>query len=332
MIISKTPLRVSLFGGGTDYPVWYRENGGAVLASTIDKYCYITCRYLPPFFPHKHRIVYSNVETVNDVSEIQHPAIRAIIQYFGETKGLEIHYDADLPAKTGMGSSSSFTVGFLNALKALRGELVDKNTLAKLAIYLEHNVMKENVGVQDQILAAHGNFNKIEFNTDDSFNITPVILSPERLSELQNYFMLYFTGVTRIASDIAANQIRNFDKVANHYKKIRELVDEALTIMEKPKASLAELGKLLHESWLLKRELSNNITNPQIDAIYKSGLDAGAIGGKILGAGGGGFILFFADPKTQPKIREKFKHLIEVPFNFESDGSKIVLDKPNGFI
>jgi D-glycero-alpha-D-manno-heptose-7-phosphate kinase len=332
MIISKTPLRVSLFGGGTDYPVWYRENGGAVLASTIDKYCYITCRYLPPFFPHKHRIVYSNVETVNDVSEIQHPAIRAIIQYFGETKGLEIHYDADLPAKTGMGSSSSFTVGFLNALKALRGELVDKNTLAKLAIYLEHNVMKENVGVQDQILAAHGNFNKIEFNTDDSFNITPVILSPERLSELQNYFMLYFTGVTRIASDIAANQKRNFDKVANHYKKIRELVDEALTIMEKPKASLAELGKLLHESWLLKRELSNNITNPQIDAIYKSGLDAGAIGGKILGAGGGGFILFFADPKTQPKIREKFKHLIEVPFNFESDGSKIVLDKPNGFI
>ncbi len=332
MIISKTPLRVSLFGGGTDYPVWYRENGGAVLASTIDKYCYITCRYLPPFFPHKHRIVYSNVETVNDVSEIQHPAIRAIIQYFGETKGLEIHYDADLPAKTGMGSSSSFTVGFLNALKALRGELVDKNTLAKLAIYLEHNVMKENVGVQDQILAAHGNFNKIEFNTDDSFNITPVILSPERLSELQNYFMLYFTGVTRIASDIAANQKRNFDKVANHYKKIRELVDEALTIMEKPKASLAELGKLLHESWLLKRELSNNITNPQIDAIYKSGLDAGVIGGKILGAGGGGFILFFADPKTQPKIREKFKHLIEVPFNFESDGSKIVLDKPNGFI
>ena len=332
MIISKTPLRVSLFGGGTDYPAWYRENGGAVLASTIDKYCYITCRYLPPFFPHKHRIVYSNVETVNDVSEIQHPAIRAIIQYFGETKGLEIHYDADLPAKTGMGSSSSFTVGFLNALKALRGELVDKNTLAKLAIYLEHNVMKENVGVQDQILAAHGNFNKIEFNTDDSFNITPVILSPERLSELQNYFMLYFTGVTRIASDVAANQIRNIDKVANHYKKIRELVDEGLTIMEKPKASLAELGKLLHESWLLKRELSDNITNPQIDAIYKSGLDAGAIGGKILGAGGGGFILFFADPKTQPKIREKFKHLIEVPFNFESDGSKIVLDKPNGFI
>ena len=332
MIISKTPLRVSLFGGGTDYPVWYRENGGAVLASTIDKYCYITCRYLPPFFPHKHRIVYSNVETVNDVSEIQHPAIRAIIQYFGETKGLEIHYDADLPAKTGMGSSSSFTVGFLNALKALRGELVDKNTLAKLAIYLEHNVMKENVGVQDQILAAHGNFNKIEFNTDDSFNITPVILSPERLSELQNYFMLYFTGVTRIASDVAANQIRNIDKVANHYKKIHELVDEGLTIMEKPKASLAELGKLLHESWLLKRELSDNITNPQIDAIYKSGLDAGAIGGKILGAGGGGFILFFADPKTQPKIREKFKHLIEVPFNFESDGSQIVLDKPNGFI
>ncbi len=332
MIISKTPLRVSLFGGGTDYPAWYRENGGAVLASTIDKYCYITCRYLPPFFPHKYRIVYSRVETVKDAREIKHPAIRAIIESFKEDRGLEVHYDADLPAKTGMGSSSSFTVGFVNALKSLRGESIEKSELAKLAIHLEHEIMKENVGVQDQILAAHGNFNKIEFNTDDSFNVTPILLNPEKLRELQSHFMLYFTGVTRVASDVAANQIKNIRNVSSHYKKIRELVDEALTIIEGPTASIFELGKLLHDSWLLKRELSNSVTNPKIDNIYQSGLDAGAIGGKILGAGGGGFILFFASPETQQKIRERLKHLIEVPFRFESEGSKIVLDKPNGFI
>ena len=332
MVISKTPLRISLFGGGTDYPAWYRENGGAVLASTIDKYCYITCRYLPPFFPHKHRIVYSTVETVNNISEIQHPAIRAILQHFKEERGLEIHYDADLPAKTGVGSSSSFTVGFVNALKALRGELIEKNDLAKLAIHLEQNIMKENVGAQDQILAAYGNFNKIEFNQDDSFKITPLALESEQLISLQNHFMLFFTGVTRIASDVVADQLDNIKNVNNHYRKIHALVEEALSFLNKPSSSIIEIGKLLHESWLLKRELSKTITNPEIDNIYQAGLDAGAIGGKILGAGGGGFILFFAKPEVQPKIREKLKHLIQVPFKFEPTGSKIVLYEPNGFI
>jgi len=332
MIISKTPLRISLFGGGTDYPAWYRDHGGAVLASTIDKYCYITCRYLPQFFPHKHRIVYSTVETVNDASEIKHPAIRAILQNFKEERGLEIHYDADLPAKTGVGSSSSFTVGFVNALKALRGELVEKNELAKLAIHLEQNVMKENVGVQDQILAAYGNFNKIELNQDDSFNVIPVTLNPERLISLQNHFMLCFTGVTRIASDVVVAQLDNIKNVSSHYIKIRELVEEALSVLKKPNTPIIEIGKLLHESWLLKRELSSTITNPEIDSIYQAGLDAGAIGGKILGAGSGGFILFFAQPEVHPIIREKLKHLIQVPFKFEPTGSKIVLYEPNGFI
>ena len=332
MVISKTPLRISLFGGGTDYPAWYRENGGAVLASTIDKYCYITCRYLPPFFPHKHRIVYSTVETVNNISEIQHPAIRAILENFKEERGLEIHYDADLPAKTGVGSSSSFTVGFVNALKALRGELIEKNDLAKLAIHLEQNIMKENVGAQDQILAAYGNFNKIEFNQDDSFKITPLALESEQLISLQNHFMLFFTGVTRIASDVVADQLDNIKNVNNHYRKIHALVEEALSFLNKPSSPIIEIGKLLHESWLLKRELSKTITNPEIDNIYQAGLDAGAIGGKILGAGGGGFILFFAKPEVQPKIREKLKHLIQVPFKFEPTGSKIVLYEPNGFI
>jgi len=332
MVISKTPLRISLFGGGTDYPAWYRENGGAVLASTIDKYCYITCRYLPPFFPHKHRIVYSTVETVNNINEIQHPAIRAILQHFKEERGLEIHYDADLPAKTGVGSSSSFTVGFVNALKALRGELIEKNDLAKLAIHLEQNIMKENVGAQDQILAAYGDFNKIEFNQDDSFKITPLALESEQLISLQNHFMLFFTGVTRIASDVVADQLDNIKNVNNHYRKIHALVEEALSFLNKPSSPIIEIGKLLHESWLLKRELSKTITNPEIDNIYQAGLDAGAIGGKILGAGGGGFILFFAKPEVQPKVREKLKHLIQVPFKFEPTGSKIVLYEPNGFI
>ncbi|KMP12502.1 kinase [Candidatus Nitromaritima sp. SCGC AAA799-C22] len=332
MIISKTPLRISLFGGGTDYPLWYRENGGAVLATTINKYCYITCRYLPQFFPHKHRIVYSRVETVNDVSEIKHPAIRAILQNFEEERGLEIHYDADLPAKTGVGSSSSFTVGFVNALKALRGEQIEKNALAKLAIHLEQNVMKENVGAQDQILAAYGNFNKIEFNPDDSFNVNPVILDRERIDSFQKHLMLCFTGMTRIASNIVVDQLDNIKNVQQNYKEIQKMVDEALSILQNQNTPVLEIGKLLHESWRLKRELSSTITNPKIDSIYQSGLDAGATGGKILGAGGGGFILFFAEPEIQPKIREKLKHLIQVPFKFESAGSKIVLYEPNGFI
>ena len=332
MIISKTPLRVSLFGGGTDYPAWYRENGGAVLASTINKFCYITCRYLPQFFPHKHRIVYSKVETVKEISEIQHPAIRAILQSFEEERGLEIHYDADLPAKTGVGSSSSFTVGFANALIALRREQIGKNALAKLAIHLEQNVMKENVGAQDQILAAYGNFNKIEFNMDNSFNVIPIALSPGRLESLQKHLMLCFTGVTRIASNIVVDQLKNIKNVRQNYKDIHSLVDEALLILQNRNTSILEIGKLLHTSWLLKRELSNTITNPQIDEIYQCGLDNGAIGGKILGAGSGGFILFFAEPEFQLKILEKLKHLIHVPFKFEDAGSKIVLNEPDGFV
>ena len=331
MIITKTPLRVSLFGGGTDYPDWYRENGGAVLATTINKYCYITCRYLPPFFPYKHRVVYSKVETVDSVDEIKHPAVRSILQAFSEERGLEIHYDADLPARTGVGSSSSFTVGFILALKALKGESIDKHKLAKLAINLEQNVMKENVGAQDQILAAYGNFNKIDFYKDDSFNVTPVIMERERLNLLQDHFMLYFTGVTRVASDIVGDQLNNMKNVVSHYEKIRELVDEALIILRDSSRSISEIGKLLHESWQVKRELSNTITNPEIDKIYQAGIDAGAIGGKILGAGGGGFILFFAAPEHQANIQEKLKNLIYVPFRFENLGSKIVVYEPNGF-
>jgi len=330
MIISKTPLRISLFGGGTDYPAWYRENGGAVLGGSINKYCYITCRYLPPFFPHKFRVVYSRVETVNNVEDIQHPAIRAILKTFEIKEGLEIHYDADLPARTGVGSSSSFTVGLVHALKALKGEMINKYELAKLAIHLEQEVMQENVGVQDQILASYGNINKISFNSDDSFDVSPLILSQERLALFQDHFLLFFTGVTRIASDIAAAQIKNIGNVKNSYHAIKEFVDEALKVLVGESTPLEDMGKLFHENWKLKQELSSVITNPQIDEIYQAGRGAGALGGKILGAGGGGFILFYARPEDHSKIREKLKNLIYVPFRFENMGSKIVIYEPNG--
>ena len=331
MIISKTPLRVSLFGGGTDYPDWYRENGGAVLATTINKYCYITCRYLPPFFPYKHRVVYSKVETVDSLEEIKHPAVRSILKTFGEERGFEVHYDADLPAQTGVGSSSSFTVGFAHALKVLKGESIGKNELAKLAIHLEQNVMNENVGVQDQILAAYGNFNKIDFYPDDSFKVAPVIMNRERMDSFQDHLMLFFTGVTRIASNIVGDQLKNIKNVGNHYVKIREFVDEALIILLDENKPFLAIGNLLHESWKLKRELSNTISNPQIDQIYEEGIEAGALGGKILGAGGGGFIIFFAAPEHHANIRNKLKNLTHVPFRFDNMGSKIVVYEPDGF-
>ena len=199
MIISKTPFRISLFGGGTDYPSWYRDNGGSVLATAIDKYCYISCRHLPPFFEHKHRVVYSKVESVKEINEIQHPAVRAVLSTLGTNEGLEIHHDGDLPARSGLGSSSSFTVGLINALNALKGQQTSKEDLAKQAIYIEQEVLKENVGSQDQILAAFGGFNRIDFNSDDSFNITPVIINKDLTGQLQNHMLLFFTGLSRYA-------------------------------------------------------------------------------------------------------------------------------------
>ncbi|MBT4258800.1 MAG: kinase, partial [Nitrospina sp.] len=209
MIISKTPFRISLFGGGTDYPSWYRDNGGSVLATAIDKYCYISCRHLPPFFEHKHRIVYGKVESVKDIEEIQHPVVRAVLSTLGTRAGLEIHHDGDLPARSGLGTSSSFTVGLINAMNAMKGLQTSKDDLAKQAIYIEQEVLKENVGSQDQILAAFGGFNKIDFNTDDSFNITPVIINKELTCKLQDHMLLFFTGLSRYASDIAKDKLAN---------------------------------------------------------------------------------------------------------------------------
>ena len=331
MIISKTPFRISFFGGGTDYPEWYHENGGSVLATTIDKYCYISCRHLPPFFEHKHRIVYSKIESVKTTEEIQHPVVRAVLSNLSITDGLEIHHDADLPARSGLGSSSSFTVGLINVLNALKGLQISKQDLAKQATYIEQEVLKETVGNQDQILAAFGGFNRIDFHPDDSFNISPVIINKDLVEQLQSHMLLFFTGLSRFSSDIARDKVSNFTNRFQELTQIKEMVDEGMSILQSPSTPIMDLGKLMHESWKLKRSLSVKVSTPKIDEIYEAGIKAGATGGKILGAGGGGFILFFAEPKNHKKILERLKNLVHVAFHFDDVGSKIVVYEPNGF-
>ncbi len=331
MIISKTPFRISFFGGGTDYPEWYHENGGSVLATTIDKYCYISCRHLPPFFEHKHRIVYSKIESVKTTEEIQHPVVRAVLSNLSITDGLEIHHDADLPARSGLGSSSSFTVGLINVLNALKGLQISKQDLAKQATYIEQEVLKETVGNQDQILAAFGGFNRIDFHPDDSFNISPVIINKDLVGQLQSHMLLFFTGLSRFSSDIARDKVSNFTNRFQELTQIKEMVDEGMSILQNPSTPIMDLGKLMHESWKLKRSLSVKVSTPKIDEIYEAGIKAGATGGKVLGAGGGGFILFFAKPENHSKIRERLKSLVHVAFHFDDVGSKIVVYEPNGF-
>lgn len=330
MIITRTPFRISFFGGGTDYPAWYQQHGGEVLATTIDKYCYITCRHLPPFFEHKHRIVYSLIENVRHVEEIKHPAVRAILGWAGCDQGLEIHHDGDLPARSGLGSSSSFTVGLVHALAALEGNYISKEQLAKNAIHIEQDIIKENVGSQDQISAAFGGFNRIEFRHNDTFQVSPVILPKDRLHELQSHLMLCFTGFSRIASEVAKSKIDNFKNRETELKRMKSMVDEAARILQNTRTPIEELGKLLHQSWLYKRGLSDMVTTPEIDSLYDQALNAGATGGKILGAGGGGFLLLFVKPELHARVRTQLKQLIHVPFEFEDSGSRVVLYQPNG--
>ncbi len=330
MIIVRTPFRVSFFGGGTDYPAWYQQHSGAVLATSIDKYCYLTCRYLPPFFEHKYRLAYSVIETVNEPHQINHPAVKGVLNWMDWQEGLEIHHDGDLPARSGLGSSSSFTVSLINALNALKGKYISKEQLMYDAIYVEQNVVGENVGSQDQVSAAFGGFNRIDFKTNGAINVSPMILPHERLQELQSHMMLFFTGFSRIASEIAHSKIQNLKNRELELKTMYQMVDESIQILVNSNTSILEFGKLLHDSWLLKRELSEKISTPEIDAIYEAGFKSGAVGGKILGAGGGGFLLFFVPPEHQERVKLTLKHLIHVPFRFEDSGSKVVLYQPNG--
>ena len=330
MIITRTPFRISFFGGGTDYPGWFREHGGTVLATTINKYCYITCRHLPPFFEYKHRIVYSNIENVKHNDEILHPAVRAVLNWKKVDDGLEIHHVADLPARSGLGSSSSFTVGLLHAVQGLNGEMSNKDDLARDAIHVEQNIIGENVGSQDQVSAAFGGLNRIEFHCNDSFDVAPVILPDFRREELRDHLMLFFTGFSRIASEIAKSKIDNFKKREKELKLMRSMVDEAIAILQDVSEPIDSFGKLIDASWQYKRSLSDRVSTPEIDSIYRTAMDAGAIGGKILGAGGGGFLLIFAYPERHAAIRERLNKLIHVPFDFEDSGSRIVLYQPNG--
>jgi D-glycero-alpha-D-manno-heptose-7-phosphate kinase len=331
MIVTRTPFRISFFGGGTDYPAWYQQHGGVVLATTIDKYCYISCRYLPPFFEHKHRIVYSRIENVRAIEEIEHPAVRAVLGWAGCEQGLEIHHDGDLPARSGLGSSSSFTVGLIHALSALAGRYVAKEELARNAIYVEQQVIHENVGSQDQISAAFGGFNRIEFNRDDSFQVSPIVLSKERLAEIQSHLMLCFTGFSRIASEVAKATIDNIKAREAELTRMKAMVEEGIRVLQSAHTPIGEFGRLLHEGWLHKRRLARQVSTPEIDSMYEAAMQAGAIGGKILGAGGGGFLLLFVPPAQQHQVRERLKHLIHVPFRFENTGSRVVLYSPAGW-
>lgn len=330
MIVTRTPFRISFFGGGTDYPAWYQEHGGVVLATTIDKYCYISCRYLPPFFEHKHRIVYSKIENVQSIAEIEHPAVRAVLGWAKCERGLEIHHDGDLPARSGLGSSSSFTVGLVNALRALDGQYISKEELARQAIDIEQNIIGEHVGSQDQISAAFGGFNRVEFHQGGTFQVSPVILPRQRSDELQGSLMLYFTGFSRIASEIAKSKIDNFKKRVVELRRMGEMVDEAIKIIQSPGMPIDEFGKLLDDSWRYKRSLSEKVSTPEIDEIYGEALKAGASGGKLLGAGGGGFLLLSVSPELQQKVRNRLARLINVPFKFENSGSRVVLYQPDG--
>lgn len=333
MIITRTPFRISFFGGGTDYPDWYREHGGAVLATTINKYCYISCRRLPPFFEHKHRIVYSLIENVRRIDEIRHPAARAVLatmQVEDDALGLEIHHDGDLPARAGLGSSSSFTVGLIHAVRALRGQYVSKDELAQQAIHVEQAVIRENVGSQDQVSAAFGGLNRIEFRRDGGIDVAPVVVAPDRLAALQDHLLLCFTGVSRIASDIAKSKIDNLRHRSAELTRMRAMVDEAIAILQNPQVPIVRFGELLDEGWRYKRNLSAQVSTPQIDALYAEARAAGAIGGKLLGAGGGGFFLLFAPPAAHDDIRRRLDGLVHVPFRFENGGSRVVLYQPNG--
>lgn len=330
MIISRTPYRISLFGGGSDYPKWSRRHGGSVFGFAINKYCYISVRPLPPFFEHRHRIAYSKVETVEELDEIEHPAVRAILKERNIECGLEIHHDGDLPARSGLGSSSSFSVGLLHSLNALEGRMSTKRHLAMEAIHIEQNVIKESVGSQDQIWAAFGGMNRINFMRDGSFEVQQVVLPVDRLRQLLDNTLLFFTGFSRFASDIAKEQIENLDKRESHIKRMIQMVDEALEILVQDQRPLREIGTLLHESWRLKRELADSVTNPRIDEIFQSAMDAGAIGGKLIGAGGGGFVVLYVEPDKQPAVKDRFKDLIEVSFDIDRSGSSIVVYEPDG--
>ena len=324
MIITRTPYRISFFGGGTDYPAWYEKNGGAVLSTSIDKYCHITARSLPPFFEKRHHIVYSRIENIDHLDEIEHPSVRECLRFSGIDHGVSIIHDGDLPARSGVGSSSAFTVGLLHALYALRGKMVSRYQLAKDAIHVEQECIKENVGSQDQSAAAFGGLNRITFGGSEKIRVEPIVMNKIRLNDFQDHLMLFFTGTSRNASEVAADWIKNAGRNENDLRKMHKMVDEAVNILTDATADLREFGKLLDDGWKLKRGLTENVSNSVVDQAYDSAKKAGAIGGKLLGAGGGGFMMFFVDPDKKEAVKRNLQGYMHVPFRFENLGSHVV--------
>ena len=323
MAISRTPYRLSLFGGGTDYHTWYQEHGAAILSATIDHYCYLSCRLLPPFFKHKSRIVWSQIEEITSHEAIQHPAVKAVLKYLNLHQGVEIHHQGGLPARSGLGSSSAFIVGLLHALYALLGEISSKRELACEAIHIERHLLKENVGVQDQIATAYGGLNKIIILPNGHFEVTPLVLPHKRLQTLQEHLLLFFTGTSRTASEIAGEKIKAIPNKKQELQSMQKMVEEAAQLLA-TQHPITDLGELLHDNWMLKRQISEKIAPAFIDHIYERARQAGAIGGKLMGAGGGGFMLFFVKPENKLAVCEALKDLLLVPFQFDNTGSQII--------
>ena len=325
MIITRTPFRMSFFGGGTDMKEFFNEHGGAVLSTTFDKYCYVTVRHLPPFFDYKTELSYSKIERVQEIEKIVHPAVREAMKML-DTRDIRLTYEADLPARSGLGTSSSFAVGMLNAFHCLKGQYADKRKLADQAIHLERDLCQEAGGWQDQIAASFGGFNKITFK-DDSYDVVPLIISPERKRLLNDNLLMFFTGFTRFSSDVQkANQAAPEERAAKieRLKKMLALVGEAEKILVDQSADLDGFGRLLDVTWKLKRQTGSAVSTSGIDSLYDKGMAAGALGGKLLGAGGGGFLVFYVPKEKQAAVREAMKNLLYIPFKFENEGTKVI--------
>ena len=330
MIITKTPFRMSFFGGGTDMEDYFKENGGAVLSTTFDKYCYVNVRHLPRFFDYSTELSYSKTERVTSVDDIQHPAIREAMKML-DMHEIRLTYEADLPARSGLGTSSSFAVGMLNAFYALKGKYADKKKLADEAIYLERVLCNEAGGWQDQIAASFGGFNRINFNAD-GYEVLPVIISPERKRQLNNNLMMFFTGFTRFSSDVQkANKVSSTEEKRAKLKKMYELVDEAEAILTNKERDLDDFGRLLDTTWRLKKGTGSAISTGSIDELYEKGMTAGALGGKLLGAGGGGFLVFYVQPEKQEAVKEAMKGLMHIPFKFEDGGTRVIHYSPEEY-
>lgn len=328
MIITQTPFRMSFFGGGTDFPDFYREHGGAVISTTFDKYCYVNVRHLPRFFDYSTELSYAKTERVNAVDEIQHPAIREAMKYL-DMHEIRLTYEADLPARSGLGTSSSFAVGMLNAFYALKGKYADKRKLADEAIYLERELCKEAGGVQDQIAASFGGFNKICFRAD-GYTVSPIIISPTRKEQLNRNLMLFFTGFSRFSSDIQVSTQKSLTDKTAQLLEMLELVDEAEAVLTS-KADLIEFGRMLDHTWKLKRGIADKISTDSIDGLYQKAIEAGATGGKLLGAGGGGFLLFYVEADKQEAVKKALEHLLYVPFEFENAGTQVIHYTPEAY-